>query len=123
MPNKKKLGTFGERLRERRVEMGFSLRAFAKKIEVSPTYLSQVEQNKVDPPTADRVKKIAELLEECVDEWTALAGRITKDLPEIIHSSPEVPDILRAVAGMTPDQMRKVRAAAEKIRKRDEGKQ
>ncbi len=114
--------TFGERLRERRIEMGFSLRAFAKLIEVSPTYLSQVEQNKVDPPTADRVKRIAELLEESVDEWTALAGRITKDLPEIIHSSPEVPDILRAVAGMTPEQMRKVRAAADKIRKSDEKK-
>ncbi len=118
--SKKKTRTFGERLRERRVELGFSLRAFAKKVDVSPTYLSQVEQNKVDPPTADRVKRIAELLQESVDEWTALAGRITKDLPDIIHSSPELPDILRAVAGLTPEQMRKVRAAVDKIRKRGE---
>jgi len=120
---KKKQQTFGERLRERRVAMGFSLRAFAKKVEVSPTYLSQVEQNKVDPPTADRVKRIAELLEESVDEWTSLAGRITEDLPKIIHNAPTaIPDLLRAVDGMTPEQMKKVQAAAERIRKRDEEK-
>ena len=120
---KKKQQSFGERLRDRRIAKGIGLRAFAKDVGVSPTYLSQVEQGKVDPPTADRVKRIAELLEESVDEWTALAGRLTEDLPEIIHSSPiEVPDLLRAVKGMTPEQMQKVREAAEKIRDREKKK-
>ena len=119
----KKKQTFGERLRESRVAKGFGLRAFAKEVGVSPTYLSQVEQGKVDPPTADRVKRIAELLEESVDEWTALAGRLSEDLPEIIHSSPiDVPDLLRAVKGMTPEQMKKVREAAEKIREKEKKK-
>ena len=120
---KKKQQSFGERLRERRIAKGIGLRAFAKDVGVSPTYLSQVEQSKVDPPTADRVKRIAELLEESVDEWTALAGRLTEDLPEIIHSSPiEVPDLLRAVKGMTPEEMQKVREAAEKIRDKEKEK-
>ena len=120
---KKKQQSFGEQLRERRIAKGIGLRAFAKDVGVSPTYLSQVEQGKVDPPTADRVKRIAELLEESVDEWTALAGRLTEDLPEIIHSSPiEVPDLLRAVKGMTPEQMQKVREAAEKIRDKEKKK-
>ncbi len=111
---------FGDRLRAARIAKGFSLRKFAKEIDVSPTYLSQVEQHKVDPPTADRVKRIAELLEESVDEWTALAGRLTEDLLGIIHSSPtDVPDLLRAAAGMTPEQMKKLRAAAERIKKKD----
>ena len=120
---KKKQQSFGERLRERRITKGIGLRAFSKDVGVSPTYLSQVEQGKVDPPTADRVKRIAELLEESVDEWTALAGRLAEDLPEIIHSSPiEVPDLLRAVKGMTPEQMQKVREAAEKIRDKEKKK-
>ena len=120
---KKKQQSFGELLRERRIAKGIGLRAFAKDVGVSPTYLSQVEQGKVDPPTADRVKRIAELFEESVDEWTALAGRLTEDLPEIIHSSPiEVPDLLRAVKGMTPEQMQKVREAAEKIRDKEKKK-
>ena len=54
--------SFGETLREKRLEKGFSLRKFAQLVGVSPTYLSQVEQGNVDPPTADRVKRMAELL-------------------------------------------------------------
>lgn len=116
--------TFGELLREKRIERGFSLRKFAQAVGVSPTYLSQVEQSNVDPPTADRVKRMAELLDENVDEWTALAGRITEDLPEIIHDAPrQVPDILRALRGMSPDQLRKIRKAVEELKRQpgDEG--
>jgi HTH-type transcriptional regulator, competence development regulator len=113
---KKKTKTFGERLREARVAKGYSLRKFAKETDVSPTYLSQVEQDKVAPPTADRVERIAELLGESVDEWMALADRLADELPDIIHSNPGVPDLLRAVQGMTPEQLKKLRAAADKIR-------
>lgn len=92
MPRK----TFGKALREKRIEKGYTLRKFALLVGVSPTYLSQVEQENVDPPTADRVKRMAEILGEDVDEWTALAGRLTEDLPEIIHERPkEFPDMLR----------------------------
>ncbi len=97
------------------------MRKFAESVGVSPTYLSQVEQDNVDPPTADRVKRMAELLGESIDEWTALAGRLTEDLPEIIRESPtEVPDLLRAVRGLTVEQLRKLRDDAERMTK--EGK-
>lgn len=110
--------SFGQMLREKRIAKSFSLRKFAELVGVSPTYLSQVEQDNVDPPTADRVKRMAELLEENVDEWTALAGRLTEDLPEIIHAAPiAVPDLLRAVRGLTPDQLRKLRQDAERMQK------
>jgi HTH-type transcriptional regulator, competence development regulator len=109
--------TFGQVLREAR-EGKFSLRKFAQMVGVSPTYLSQVEQGKVLPPTADRVKRMAEALGENVDEWTSLAGRITEDLPGIIQERPnEVPDLLRAVRGLTPDQLRKLREDAERMQK------
>jgi transcriptional regulator with XRE-family HTH domain len=100
------------------MEKGYSLRKFAKLVGVSPTYLSQVEQMNVDPPTADRVKRMAEILGENVDEWTALAGRLTEDLPGIIQERPsELPDMLRAMQGLTPDQLRKLRADAERMKK------
>jgi transcriptional regulator with XRE-family HTH domain len=109
--------TFGQMLREKRIAKGFSLRKFAELVGISPTYLSQVEQDNVDPPTADRVKRMAELLEENIDEWTALAGRLTEDLPEIIHEAPTaVPYLLRAVRGMTPEQLRRLREEAERLR-------
>ncbi len=97
---------------------GYSLRKFAALVGVSPTYLSQVEQLNVDPPTADRVKRMAEILGENVDEWTALAGRLTEDLPRIIQERPtELPDMLRAMRGLTPDQLRRLREDAERMKK------
>jgi transcriptional regulator with XRE-family HTH domain len=109
---------FGDVLRKRRTEKDFSLRRFALLVGVSPTYLSQVEQNNVDPPTADRVKKMAELLGADIDEWMALAGRLAGDLPQIIHEKPrEMPDLLRAARGLTADQLRRLRESAERMKR------
>lgn len=124
MAKKKQGKTFGQLLREKRIAKGLSLRKFAHLVGVSPTYLSQVEQDNVDPPTADRVKRMAELLGENQDEWNALAGRVAEELPEIINEEPtEVPDLLRTVRGMTADQLRKLREAAERMKKAARGKE
>lgn len=115
---KPKFGTF---IRDRRTAKGYSLRRFAELVGVSPTYLSHVEQGKVDsPPTADRIQKMAELLGESADELIAMAGRVPEDLPKIIQSQPEaMPALLRAVKGLTPEQIRKLQDQARKMR--DEG--
>lgn len=117
---KKRTGkTFGQLLRDKRTEKGISLRKFASLVGVSPTYLSQVEQDNVDPPTADRVKRMAELLGENVDEWTALAGRLTEDLPEIIQRQPtEMPELLREANGLTAEQLRQLIDDAKKMKKK-----
>jgi len=112
---------FGRQLRAKRQEKGFSLRKFAALVGVSPTYLSQVEQCNVDPPTADRVKRMAELLEENPDELIALAGRVPQDLPAIIQSEPtEMPELLREARGLTAEQLRKLRDEIKRLR--EEGK-
>jgi transcriptional regulator with XRE-family HTH domain len=110
---------FGQVLREKRLEKGFSLRKFAELVGVSPTYLSQVEQCNVDPPTAERVKRMAELLGENPDEWIALAGRVPEDLPGIIQKQPtEMPELLREASGLTAEQLRKLREQAKKLKER-----
>lgn len=48
---------FGKMLRGKRLEKKIGLRTFAQQVGVSPTYLSQVEQCNVVPPTADRVRR------------------------------------------------------------------
>jgi HTH-type transcriptional regulator, competence development regulator len=111
---------FGHALRSKRMEKKFTLRRFAELVGVSPTYLSQVEQCNVMPPTADRVKRMADLLGENSDEWIALAGRVPEDLVEIVLEAPaEIAGLLREVRGMTPEQLGAVRKAAERIRKKD----
>lgn len=67
------------------------------------------------------MKGVAELLGENPDEWIALAGRVPDDLPAIIQEKTEVPDLLRAVQGLTAEQLRKLRENAERMQK--EGKQ
>jgi transcriptional regulator with XRE-family HTH domain len=112
---------FGKALRAKRLEKKIGLRKFAELVGVSPTYLSQVEQCNVMPPTADRVTRMAQLLGENPDEWIMLAGRVPEDLSKIIHESPvEVPDLLRAVRGMNAEQLRRLREAAERMKEEGE---
>lgn len=112
---------FGQWLREKRVAKGFSLRKFAQEVGVSPTYLSHVEQGEAQPPTAERVKKMAILLNENADEMIALAGRVPEDLPEIIQSKPtEMPELLREASGLSAEELRKL---TEQIRRMKEKKE
>ena len=117
----KKQATFGQALREKRLAKKFSLRKFAELVGVSPTYLSQVEQENVDPPTAERVQRMAELLGENADEWIALAGRVPEDVPGLIHQQPtKMPRLLREASGLSPkqlqelmDQLRRIKAEGD----------
>lgn len=109
--------TFGQRLREKRIEKGYSLRRFAELVGVSPTYLSQVEQGHCDPPTAERVRRMAEILGENADDLTALAGRVPDDLPAIIQEQPSpIAEFLRAARGLTPEQLRELTAQARRLK-------
>lgn len=108
---------FGKVLREKRMAKGISLRKFAEKVGVSAAYLSQVEQGNVLPPTADRVRRMAEMLGVNPDELIALAGRVPEDLPAIIHEEPtEMPQLLREAKGMTAEQLRELREQIRRIK-------
>jgi HTH-type transcriptional regulator, competence development regulator len=100
---------FGHALRARRLEKKIGLREFAKLVGISPTYLSQVEQCNIDPPTAERVGRMADLLAENSDEWLAMAGHIPNDLSEIFRHRPsEISELLREARGLTGEQLRHV---------------
>lgn len=106
---------FGDVLRKAR-EGRYSIRKFAELSGVSPTYLSQVEKGNVAPPTAERVKVMAELLDASADEWTALAGRVPEDLPAIIQSHPiEMPALIREADRLNDEQLKQVRSHIREI--------
>jgi len=109
---------FGQVLREKRMAKGLSLRKFAEQVQVSPTYLSQVEQGNADPPTAERVQRMAELLGENADALIALAGRVPADLSPIIRKhSTEMPRLLREAAGLTAEQLWKLTEQARRLKR------
>lgn len=111
---------FGDVLREKRMAKGISLRKFADQVGVSPTYLSQVEQGNIDPPTAERVRKMAEILGENADELIALAGRVPEDLPKIIQKQPtQIPELLREASGLTAEQLRQLVEKAKRLKEKE----
>lgn len=114
--------SFGALLRARRLAKGLSLRSFAAMVGVSPTYLSQVEQDKVEkPPTAERIRKMAELLDANVDEWSALADRVPEDLPGIIKKQPtQLPELLREASGLSPEQLKQLIAKIRRTKEKDQ---
>jgi len=108
---------FGRLVRQERKAKEIGLREMAKKIGVSPTYLSKIERGDFDPPAEDKVRKIAEIIGRDPDELLALAGRVASDLTDIILQRPrEMADFLRATKGLTPDEMAKLARQAEKAK-------
>lgn len=109
-------------LREKRIAKGYSLRKFAGLVDLSPTYLSQVEQDKVEsPPTVERLNRMANVLEENRDEFVSLAGRVPNDLPRIIQSHPDtIPELLRTTKGLTAKQLRELLERARRMKEKKE---
>jgi transcriptional regulator with XRE-family HTH domain len=109
--------SFGALVRREREAKEIGLREMAKKIGVSPTYLSKVERDEFPPPAEDKVRKIAEILGRDADELLALAGRVASDLTDIIRQRPrEMADFLRAAKGLTADDLVRLARAAQKAK-------
>lgn len=108
---------FGALVRREREAREIGLREMAKRIGVSPTYLSKVERDEFPPPAEDKVKAIAKIIGRDPDELLALAGRVASDLKEIIKQQPrEMASFLRAANGLTAEDMARLARQAQKVK-------
>lgn len=98
---------FGEVLRNQRLRAGYSLRAFAKKIEMKPSNLSFIENGKANPPrTGKTLFKIAAALHLKKDsaEWVEYFNLSSKktEIPVDIATNDNIrqclPIMLRTIA-------------------------
>jgi len=109
---------FGATIRELREGQQISLRKFADKVGISPTYLSKIERDEFPPPGEETVKKFAEALNQDADELLALAGKVSSDLPAIIQQRPrELASFLRTASALSPEEMAKVTKYVEKMKR------
>src|SRR4051794_24551143 len=74
--------TFGAFVRRERQAREIGLREMARMIDVSPTYLSKVERDEFTPPTEEKARKIAGIIECDVDELLARANRVSSDITD-----------------------------------------
>lgn len=89
---------FGYLLRTLRICAGLSLRELARTIDVSPTYLSLIENGKQPPPNPSRIAKIEKALEVPPGYLLSLARGFDPKVLSFIQHVPEVVDFLH-VAG------------------------
>ena len=99
--------TFGEFLRDRRLEAGLGLRAFAVAAGLQPSNLSNIEHSRIPPPQDRKVlARIARLLgfEEGSADWVKLfdlavkgRDRLPADVAAFAATTPGIPALLRTI--------------------------
>jgi transcriptional regulator with XRE-family HTH domain len=110
---------FGAFIRRKREEKGIGLREMTKLMtKISPTYLSKIERDEFPPPTEERVREIAAILDCDVDDLLAKAGRVSSDVSDIIKRHPvQLAALLRTTNGMSVDDINRLASEAAKVKK------
>ncbi|MYC08019.1 MAG: helix-turn-helix transcriptional regulator [Chloroflexi bacterium] len=96
---------FPERLRALRREARLSQRELAEKIGVDFTYLSKIENSRVEPPSEAVLRRISEEFAgrlgvnqiELADELITLAGKVPSDIAETLSRNPQAVRFLRSI--------------------------
>ncbi len=86
---------FGERVRELRKERGLSQRELANRSGIDFTYLSKIENARMDPPSEKVIRRIAEVLHADPDHLTILAGKVPSYVVNIFRENPDAINLLR----------------------------
>jgi transcriptional regulator with XRE-family HTH domain len=92
--------TFGQRIKELRKAKGLGQRAVAAQVGINFTYLSKIENDKVDFaafPSEDTIRKLAKVLEADVDELLLMAEKIPDHIRRRVL---EKPDAFRMIASL-----------------------
>ena len=84
------LGQFLRRHREqlRTTDPRFSVRQVAERVGIEPSYLSKVERDQGSPPAEDTLRRLALELNVEPDLLLALAGKVSKELQDVIRRRP-----------------------------------
>jgi transcriptional regulator with XRE-family HTH domain len=104
---------FGERVRELRRAKGLTLRGLAEKVGVGFTYLSKVENERLDfadYPSDDLIGRLAKALEADEDELLLLAKKIPAQIKERVL---ERPDAFRKLARLNDKALDRLLAQVE----------
>ena len=100
--------TFGERIRELRKAKNLTQREVADQVEINFTYLSKIENSKLERdqfPREDTIKKLAEALDADVDELLLLAKRIPESIKRRVIQRPDAFRKMAALDDQTLDRL------------------
>ena len=112
--------TLGDVLREARNKEDISLRELAKKLSVTASYLSDIENNR-RVPSEDVLGQLAAVFKLRLDELMALAGRVGDDGERYLKSHPSAGVLFRRLTDqrVPEDELQKLIRSVEKLAKKD----
>lgn len=90
---------FGETVRELRKGLRMSQRDLAERSGINFTYLSKIENSRIEPPSEEVIRRIAERLDANADELILLANKFPSDLAREIGTLERVTALRREIAG------------------------
>ena len=113
--------TLGDLIKNRRVELDIKLRELARRLEVTPSYVSDIEYNR-RVPSEDVLGRIATELQLNLDDLVALSGRIGSDAERYLRETPAATTLFRRVAErkLDDDQIKKLMKRVEQISPEDD---
>lgn len=100
--------TFGRRLRELRKDRNLSQKTLADKVGINFTYLSKIENERLDFaqfPSEDLIRKLAAALEADEDELLILAQKIPDQIKKRVM---ERPDAFRKLADLDDETINRI---------------
>ena len=86
---------FGKVLKENRMKADLGLRDFAGRVGISPGYLSDLENEKVAPPSEKLILEMAKTLGIEKDELLKAAEKVDPEVAKYVAQEPRVADFLR----------------------------
>ena len=108
--------TFGERLRQLRLENKVNQRDLASRVGIDFTYLSKLENGRMPPPAAGTIARISKALGADGDELMILADKVPTDIAPVISRSVAMPAFLRSIKDFNDDDIQKLSSYAQKMR-------
>ncbi len=93
--------SLGESLREARAEKGLSLRGLAGQMDITPSYLSDIENDR-RVPAEEVLQTLASKLDLDFDDLMAQAGRFGEEAEQFAKERPVAVKLFRRLANANP---------------------
>jgi transcriptional regulator with XRE-family HTH domain len=108
--------SLGQQIAAARKEKGKSLRALAEEVDLSPSYLNDIEHDR-RVPAEKSILDLARVLSLDSDTLLAKAGRVGEDAEQYLRATPSAGVLLRKVssASLSEEDLQRLIRNADKI--------
>lgn len=110
---------FGRYIRASRLQAGYTLRKFAEKIDISPTFLSRMERHDIRPPGEDKIVVMAQVLSLDAEELTLMADRLPARVKEMILRRPLLVSLLETAYSKSDHDLQQIVELIKNFRNQD----